>query len=217
MPGRRQRKGSFAELDSFMDIVTNVIGALFFVLVYVALASGGARGKVTLPMIEPADTEAVFFECRADTVLFPDVDSLTDQVTNILGRAVAEAGEGKVDINDLQKELEEADIHNAYYKHECSVIHLLLGQLQSFAMVPDAKGEHGHEIQSQGSEFRKKLAKLDPAKHHVFFIVRTDSFNVFHSARRLAVDQGFRVGWGPISAEGNLTFGSGGEETKPQG
>lgn len=217
MPGRRQKKRSFAELDSFMDIVTNVIGALFFVLVYVALASEGARGKVTLPMIEPADTEAVFFECRAGTVLFPDIDSLTDQVTNVVGKAVAKAGEEKVDINDLQKDFEEADIRNTYYRHESSGIHILLGQLQSFAMVPNSKGEYGDKIQESNSEFRRNLAKLDPDKHHVFLIVRTDSFNVFHSARRIVVEQGFRVGWGPISAKGNLTFGSGGEGTGPQG
>ena len=200
-----------------MDIVTNVIGALFFVLVYVALASGGARGKVTLPMIEPADTKPVFFECRLGTVLFPDIDPLTDQITNILARVVADAGGSNVDLSTLAEALGEADIGNAYYEYDApSTLGILLGRLQSFTMVPGAKGEYGYELQEQNSQFRRDLAKLDPAEHHIFFITRTDSFEVLHSARRIAVEQGFRVGWGPIEAEGNLTFGSGGEGTGPQ-
>jgi hypothetical protein len=67
-------------LDSFMDIVTNVIGTLFFVIVYAALSSFSATGKVTIPQIVTSETEAIIFECRDNTILEMDSKSLKNEL-----------------------------------------------------------------------------------------------------------------------------------------
>lgn len=184
--GARGRANPDMGLDSFMDIVTNVIGALFFILVYATLSSLGARGKVTLPMAREAETEAVFFECRGNTVLFPDIDGLRKQA------------EGKAD------EWRRGTISNDYY---------VCRGLNAFEIVPDSRGETGALLAHEDSEFRAQLSLLDTNKQHLLFIVRTDSFEVFHAARRIAVDSGFRMGWEPYAEQRPLTFGAGGRST----
>jgi len=189
---RQQRE--HLQLDSFMDILFNVIGAFFFVLVYVALSSSGARGKVTLPMVSPAETKEVFFECRHDTVLFPDIEGLRAQASNAVARA------GRSDYG-AGRDLRSMGVTNSFYVTVNS---------GHFVPVPESRGETSFQAGQEGSLFREHLARFDPANRHVFFIVRTDSFEVFHGVRKIALECGFRIGWEPYDKDRALTFGSSG-------
>ncbi len=190
-------------LDSFMDIVTNVIGALFFVLVYVVLSSISAKGKVVLPMVETADTERVYFECRAGTVLNPDVDGLEAD----LERLLTQTGEEGLSQQELVSKANAAGIRNPFYTFR---LELAGGGIRRvYDMVPGSKGEPESEIAAPESQFRKALSALDPSRQHVYFIVRTDSFEVFRAARRLAAQQGLAIGWGPLAADGPFVIDPG--------
>ena len=200
---------SFLGLDSFMDIVTNVIGALFFVVIYAAMSAFGAKGKVTTPMLSVSDTEAIFFECRGNTVLFPDVDKLLEE-SNEVWKQTEKDG---ISVRMRVEKLNEAKVGNSFYTFVLELKtfgNIIFDATETLVPVSGSRGENASEFQREDSSFRRELARLDPKKHHIFFMVRTDSFEVFHTARRVAIKQGFRVGWDPIEVDDPLRFGSGG-------
>ena len=53
------------------------------------------------------------------------------------------------------------------------------------------------------------LAKLDPKKDYLAFLVRPNSFEAFQVAREQAWKQGFKVGWEPQNTNDPITFGLG--------
>jgi len=201
-------------LDSLMDIVTNVLGALFFVVVFVVLSSTGAKGRVTTPLAQPIDTEPFMVECRGNTVIIPEYDELGAQVIEMVNRLIKS---GVTDPHEWVRRVKDANIHNRYHHVEVSVqpYYDENGEIKidvPRTYVPDlgALGETALDLKSAESVLRRRLARLDPAKRHVFFIVRTDSYEVFHSARRLAMEMGFRTGKDPLGAGDSLTFGASG-------
>lgn len=210
---RAHDPNSVLNLDSFMDIVTNVLGALFFVIIYAALSSATAKGKVTALMVSPGETEAIFFECRENTILFPDVDKLMEESNKLWEKLKTD---GVTDWDERVEKLKDAKIGNSFctYVPEKSLGvsggYLVWRVIDTFVPVPGSLGETESELRQDGSTFRRELEKLDPKKHHIYFIAHTDSFEVFRAARRVALEQGFRVGWNPIGADEPIKFGSGG-------
>jgi len=194
MRKKRRVAPSFIGLDSFMDIVTNVIGALFFVVVYAALSSLGAKGKLTLPLLSESATEPVTFECRKNTVIYPDLENFMKKLQEVIDR---HKGQGS---DAIMEALEKAQIKSDYYQLRNKL------RVEQTAGPP---GETGRELSAGSSNFRRRLAKLDPSKHHVFFIVRADSFEVFRTARSVAVEMGFKVGWEPFETNSHLSVGGG--------
>lgn len=200
---------SVGGLDSFMDIVTNVIGSLFFVVIFAALCAGEAKGKVVTPILSEGATEGIVFVCREDTVLFPDTDGLSKEATD----AWKDAEENGV--SDFEKKVERlklANIGNKYYSFEPNVSYTVSGDTIYYSVSPNfvpragVAGDNADQLTRPDSDYVKALAKLDPKKHHVFFLVETDSFEVFHAARREAIKRGFAVGWDPIEIDMKIQF-----------
>jgi hypothetical protein len=208
---RRSRAGSgasFLGLDSFLDIVTNVIGALFFVVIYAALAAFGAAGRITMPMAAPADTKRILVEARGSTVFFTDADSLLARSNAVWREASA------LSFNARVARLRNAGVGNAFYEYRPEVETQFLSTRVVDTLVPrpGSLGENGTEIRGSMSVFRTRLATYDPAEHHIIFLARTDSFEVFHTARNIVIAAGFRVGWEPIEADEPLRFSTGGRD-----
>jgi hypothetical protein len=212
MRRRAKRSGatSFVGLDSFLDIVTNVIGALFFVVIYAALSAFGAAGKITMPMASPAETQRILIECRGNTVFFTDVDSMVARSNQVWAQAARTAP----GFNARLARLRAANIRNAFYEYrpEVRTDALSTGIIDTFVPIAGALGETGVQIRESDSVFRKRLAAYDPAKYHVIFLTRTDSFEAFHAARSVVLASGFRVGWEPLDVGDPLRFSSGGRD-----
>lgn len=197
---RTESAGDKIGLDSFLDIVTNVIGALFFVLVFVALSSFGARGKVTLPIVSVANTEPVLFECRGNTVLFPAIERLEEDAS----KALMDAMNKGMRPESAVAAVNQAGIGNPYYSCTLELTRMKDQRvLPSIVLtpMPGAAGETAAQLKEEGSVFRGALSQFDPKTHHIFFIVRSDSFEVFHVTRKAAIRAGFRIGWEPLSAD----------------
>ncbi len=204
----RKDNSSFIGLDSFMDIVTNVMGALFFVIIYVALSASLAKGKETLPLAREADTERVIFECRANTAFYPEFEEMLEKISKL---------EEKNSTQDTDIKIE-----NAFYtykqerKFTISNMYIIQYYAKVFTPKPNSKGEDATQIEKENSKFQRELKKFDPEKHHILFIVRTDSFPVFHTARRIADKKGFKIGWEPYETDKPITFAPYGEYGKVQ-
>lgn len=207
---RGHNNSSFIGLDSFMDIVTNVIGALFFVIIYAALSTNLAKGKETLPIAKTPDTERIIFECRANTAFYPEFEKMLNRASKRLDKLYEEGGADKI-----IEEVNNVNIENDFYKHEYdlfSIGNILIDIGNKFIPKSDSKGEDVLQIEEENSKFQRELAKLDPKKHHIIFFVRTDSYHVFHIARRIAIKKGFGVGWEPINPNDPVSFGRGGRD-----
>jgi hypothetical protein len=203
-----QDDSGFTGLDSFMDIVTNVVGAMFFVVVYASLSSLGARGLMSTPRAHPVETERTLFECRGNTVCFPDLDGLTEKAMEMILPLYKEGG----GLSDPEVErINDARVSNRFYQYrfEWEDLGLMYGGVDVFTPLQEGLGEDGATIEwAQESNYRRKLHELDPARHHVIFLVRSDSFEVFQTARRIAIDEGFEVGWEPLTPDEELRFSS---------
>jgi len=201
---KRGAAGTALSLDSFMDIVTNVIGALFFVVIYAALVSFGATAVVRIPLAEIADTERVQFEARDNTILFPEVDSLIAEMDHLWGKM------DEMDFADWLEQYKQADIGNAYYtlNRTINTDSDSWYTIDRMVPVPDIRGEEAQALPKEQSTFRQHLEQFNPEQHHLIFYVRDESFAVFHTARRLGMESGFRMGWEPFEEGVPIRFSS---------
>ncbi|MFX0095420.1 MAG: hypothetical protein ACFFBD_27035, partial [Candidatus Hodarchaeota archaeon] len=142
---------SFLGLDSFMDIVTNVIGILFFVVIYAAMSASGAKGKFTTPLVTASDTEGIYVECRCNSVLFPDIERLLKD-SNVLFEELKE--EGVTDFDVIVERLNGANISNSFYRYYIKFISLFGRKIPiNVTLIPilEAKGENASELSKKGS------------------------------------------------------------------
>jgi len=197
-------------LDSFVDIVMNVMGALFFMVIYVALLSHGMKSKITTPLTSASLTKPVFFECRNNTVFKTGLDQLAERLVSELKQCMGK--DSSLGINCIDKLREAGKVRNAFYiaRPGLAVTSGGLGLAVSYEEAPGSRGESANELQQPGSAFRREMEGLDARKDHIFFIVRADSFAIFHSARRVARQQGFQTGWEPFKRDAKLGSGGGG-------
>jgi|GEM_PF-3547816 len=200
---RRVASPSVLGLDSLMDVVTNIIGALFFVIIYVILSSSDMRAKVTTVVPATlADTEPIMVECRNNTVFFPNNEELVEKIREV-ARVLAKQGAPAT--ADIVAAFQQADIKDNYYQVVCRQD----GDGLKIAIEPrsDAKGENEIQITKEASTFQQALKKNDPKKHHFFFVVREDSISVFYIARYEAMKKGFKIGYHPLLRDAAFTLG----------
>ena len=58
-------------------------------------------------------------------------------------------------------------------------------------------GEDTVNMSAANSVYKQVLSEYDPDNDYLVFIVRPDSFEAFRTARQLAWDAGYEVGWEP--------------------
>lgn len=208
MPARahqRRRGNPEVIMEPFLDIVTNVIGVLFFVIIHITLSASRAKGLVTTPLSQVTDTEPISVECAGGKAFFSHAEELLEQAGRIIDQTLSEDGSW----SDVERQIEEANIHNLFY-----TLHLVVQWSGDITIELEVSthdhGETSRELQKSTSTFRQELEKLDPAKNHVFFRVRPDSLEAFYTARRLATETGFRTGWEPYEIGSSIRFGPGG-------
>nr|VFJ88014.1 MAG: hypothetical protein BECKH772A_GA0070896_1000622 [Candidatus Kentron sp. H]VFJ89985.1 MAG: hypothetical protein BECKH772B_GA0070898_1000722 [Candidatus Kentron sp. H]VFJ96367.1 MAG: hypothetical protein BECKH772C_GA0070978_1000622 [Candidatus Kentron sp. H] len=213
---RRRRESQFSS-DSFLDIVSNVVGVLVLITIVVVINAQGIQISLGTPALQdpPRGAERFIFECQNSRVVPLDAQAaheeliaLTKEKSPVTAIAIAL---GKADSDDIASFLEENDIGGKYYR--MTMEDGLLGDSVTVFTLRDASlGEDERALAREGSVFLTKLKEkgFDPKERWLYFIVRPDSFQVFRAARKIAREQGFSVGWNPIGNDAKLQFASGG-------
>lgn len=75
---------------------------------------------------------------------------------------------------------------------------------------PDAPADGLADLPGETSAYFKKLKSLDPKTHSVQFMVYPDSFEAYRAARARAWEQGFDVGWQPMTPGKAFSVATGG-------
>jgi hypothetical protein len=234
MRKRRNRKPSplNQNLDSFLDTLTNTVGVLMFVSLFmslIAVQSGKARTVVTVltPLVTETSKKPRFFEVRANQVTYIDDENVDGQIEDFLGKMSCKKPEKTKNTDDIllksdyELQVQEyqlclgdraARLKN--FRPKTSHYQVKLVDPKSYAWqyepIKNAQGDSVASLAQKNSEFSKVLAKFNPQKDYLAFIVRPDSFEAFRQARQLAWQQGFNVGWEPQNPDDPIGFSSSG-------
>lgn len=194
-------------LDSFLDTLTNTVGVMVFVLLFVTLAAADATILVKTPLRTVTDREEIFFEVRGDRVALLD----TDRGSQLYGRMMNGLPRPNLfNLGSLVRRI--YDFRGDAGNHRVRVVgNIMSGNIGLQYRMKESAGDPMKALHDPTSEFQKVLARSDTSKFVIALLVRPDGFEAFREARKLAHKRGFRSGWEPIGADlEGINFGSGG-------
>jgi len=210
-------------LDSFLDILTNTVGVLMFISLFITLVAVQSSTIVRTPLAKETDKQVNFFEISGNRVIYLDNKSVSQQIQEFMGNLqictepsyisgmldsyIDEIRNYQICVQNKVQELKQFRAKTQNYEIE-------LVDLKSLSWRYNPKssndGESGIELNRSNSEYRNILSKLETDQDYVAFLVRPDSFATFRQAREIAWKAGFDVGWEPQTPETPIVFGSGG-------
>jgi hypothetical protein len=227
MRGRARRKSAIPgqNLDSFLDILTNTVGVLMFVSLFVTLIAVESDSIIQTPLASETEKTPRFFEIREGKLTYIDDQKVGNEMEKLIGN-LPSCNQPDSPYDNLQSSQEYVRRMTDYrscvqsragrlvnFKTETDYYYVTMTNPATFSLlyepIPSKQGED-KEIALQQSAFKGVLQKLNPNKEYLAFIVRPDSFATFRAARKQAWAQGFEVGWEPHPEELPITFGSGG-------
>jgi hypothetical protein len=192
--------------DSFLDVVSNVVGVLVLVAIAVILNAKDIKIDLGAPVVRPPPkaTTRVIFECSRERIFRLDDQALHTISREFASRYVTEQARTITPI-ERQRLFERSDVGNDAYRVRIPDVRSSSLQLE---LRENAAGENSLQILEPNSAYQAELARLSPATHWVFFIVRNDSFEMFRGARKIALERGLSVGWDPKERDAPLIFGN---------
>jgi|GEM_PF-807433 len=225
----RKNNAPSQNLDSFLDILTNTVGVLMFIGLFVSLFTFNIKNVNTekvirTPLVSESNKIPHFFEVRDNTVIYLEKQEVEQELKRF------DAGFPTCN-QPREPSTFDPVIYNSYlvqlraYQTCLRNKAELLGSFQTtttyykvfydsnqlvFQPRKDVAGESPEELTQATSEFRNILKKLDSGSDYLAFLVRADSFEAFREAREIAWKENFGVGWEPMNANAVISFGSGG-------
>jgi hypothetical protein len=181
-------------LDSFLDIVTNVVGVLVLVAMVTVLSAGNISvpsGATAMRAPRPS-AERLLFECAGEEVYFVDEEAngqrVLDEVKWVTQRPISR--------DALVTLLDTTDVGDATHRVRVEGDGSR-GIAWVYTLRPSARGERAADLDRAESRFRKRLDALEHGGF-AYFVVHDDSFEIFQKARDIARAHGVSVGWHPV-------------------
>lgn len=197
-------------LDSFLDVLTNIVGVLIFVTIFASLsATGGGAPKthvtIQTPLSSPTNKEALWFEIQNKKVSHLNLRQVRakelDLSSNLPNCNKPTSSGDSISLSNYQSCLLSilgrqsnfsVDTENYRVKTVDQGVSLLFEPLSANI------GETTTQLAAANSAYQQVLSKFNPQKDYLAFIVRPDSFEAFRAARKQAWKAGYEVGWEPI-------------------
>jgi hypothetical protein len=206
---RRQRdEDPLLSLDSFLDIVTNVVGVLILVAVVTVLGAGDvaiSSGAGAMRAIEPSAPRTLF-ECRNGEMYFVDEDAHRERVVAEMERV---HGGPPTTPGEVIATLESFDIGDGTHRVRARAL-AEGGIAWIYELRRGARGESKAAIEDPDSAFQRRLAAAGTGGF-VYFVVDENSFELFRRARDLARARGVAVGWLPVAGKDPLELSVNGD------
>lgn len=186
--------------DSFLDVMTNALGVMVLVAVATVLQAGDMEIYLGTPVVHdpPYGAKRVLYECQNQHVVRLDEDAI-DRVLD--GEFQLGFPGRKPALGEANKYLEDNDVGTEH--HRIRVVR----RGKEIRQREGPQGDSIVEVMKKDSAFRKSLEGLNPERRFVFFVVHSDSFDVFQIARRIARKRGLEVGWEPHETGAPIKFG----------
>ncbi|ACK72470.1 conserved hypothetical protein [Gloeothece citriformis PCC 7424] len=212
-------------LDSFLDILTNTVGVLMFISLFITLVTVEAGQVIETPLVSQSNKKPHFFEIRNNRVVEIN-DAEVDRQLAFLMQSLPSCSRptlpemtdaGAYELYTEQLQLYEQCRLNAVaqiknFQVRTKSYNVTLYDLNGLLYEPlhDEVGETIDQLSESDSQFETVLKNLNPQETYLAFIVRPDSFSAFRAARQKAREKGFDVGWEPHNTENPIVFGSNG-------
>ena len=206
---------SYLNLDSLVDIVSNNVGILVILAVFMAVFSlNDKRENIVTEEQSDKKIEKIKIPWSHTTQKNSLLVLLLDDRLLYLDRAL------------VYKRLKKYLSGNEPLPNELNLenysIKLTFGGRHThcieFLPSPSA-GEWWHNFSRHNGVMQTLMNKYPPEQNYFFFWVDTDSFDLFREIRKNLWKQNFEVGWKPIREESALRYCSGDSQSgrvKPQ-
>jgi hypothetical protein len=205
VPRRRPEPGN---LDSFLDVMTNTVGVLIFVLLFVTLAAADATVLVRTPLRSETEKQPIYFEASGGRVIYLE-SRMADERVDAFVRALPPIRWYNVSYVMDQVDAFETETPNY-------TIDLLGGGIGVRWRARPGAGDTVNVVKDSASTYQQVLRTLDPDTAYLAFIVRPDGLESFRAAREAATRRGFASGWEPFGHGRDLVFSSGGRSVGVQ-
>ncbi|MBK8251536.1 MAG: hypothetical protein IPK82_02565 [Polyangiaceae bacterium] len=197
---RKRESEAVLSLDSFLDIVTNVVGVLILVAVVTVLGTGdiGISAGPSALYAPKAGSTRYLFEIVNNEVFYVDESGIAKKVQDEVKAAIAE----KPSAEAVSAYLNNNIVGNEFYR--------IRGEIRDEGLVwvysrkPDVSGENKDTLPLPHSAFRQKLDRAAAEGAFVYFVVHEQSFDAFQKARELTQEKGVSMGWHPVPGTGAI-------------
>ena len=196
---------SYLNLDSLVDIVSNNVGILVILAVFMAVFSLMDKReqvsseeqpekqieKLKIPWSHASQKNSLLILLRDDRLLYLD-------------RALV--------YQRLKKYLSGNDPLPTEFSLDQYSIKLTVGGRHTHCiefLTSPATGEWWHKFSRHGGLMQTLMKKYPPEQNYFFFWVDPDSFDLFREIRKTLWEQRFEVGWKPVREESSLRYCSG--------
>lgn len=219
-------------LDSFLDILTNTVGVLMFIGLFVSLLAVEAGTVIRTPLQSKTEKEGKFFEVRNNQIFYisdPQIESRINQFISTLPECKAPDISEEIPFYSYEEKLQEIvifkqcmddrqrQLESFYYDNDDYQISFTKRGSVVYQSKVSAVGENSKQLMEKTSKFSTILQEqLDPNVNYIAFLVRPDSFEAFRKAREKAWSLGYEVGWEPMTDDRVLVFGSEGRSVGVQ-
>ena len=223
---RRTAKNPDQNLDSFLDILTNTVGVLMFISLFVTLIAVEADSIVKTPLVSETEKTPRFFEIRENKITYIDDEKVGKDMEQVIGNlpncnkpdfdldSALGSGSYLSGLQSYKSCISSRANRLINFQTQTDYYNVTMTNASTFSLrydpIQTKPGETKEEFSLPESQFNEILAKLDPNQDYLAFIVRPDSFSAFRAAREQAWAKGFDVGWEPHRTESPIQFGSGG-------
>lgn len=214
-------------LDSFLDIMTNTVGVLMFVSLFITLVAVQSGTTIRTPLVSQTRKNAHLFEIAENQVSYLDIDAIGQQIKEFVENLPTCEKPNEPDfysVDDITLYIETTERYKICLAEQAERIDRFrprtdsyearLINIESFSWeykrLDGKVGTSNERLQQANSPFREILNRLDPEKDYIAFIVRPDSFPTYRQAREIAWKQGFNVGWEPQNTDTSIILGTSG-------
>lgn len=213
---RRRRKAYEVvepSLVPMVDLLSNTVGALVFIMIFTVMAASGVVVLKRLPLEHSSSAEPANFLCEENRVYPLDNEELNNRLVKRWGRP-----NSIFNIYSWVARYDGIQVEDDHFiaRGESRVTYSTYSISTLYTAKPGG-GYSRNEIEELNSAFRQRLARLNPKQKFAHFFVRPDSIDSFVIARKIAADEmGFATGWMPLDTTQPLRFASRGRTATEQ-
>lgn len=208
---RRKMPNASQNLDSFLDVLTNIVGVLIFVSLFASLAANGGAPKTHLtiqtPLASTTDKEPLWFEIQNNKVSYLNLRQIRNKEIELSGslpNCNKPSSGDSVSLSNYQSCLLSILGRQSNFRVDTDSYRVRTvdqGVSLLFEPLSNNIGETATKLTAANSAYKQVLSKSNPKKDYLAFIVRPDSFEAFRDARKQAWEAGYEVGWEPLEQD----------------
>lgn len=205
-------RGASVNLDSFLDIMTCLVGVLVLIIILTGLDAAQIRVLIPTPMEYDSDKRPIFIEARNNQLFRIPLAEFQEMAETNLREVSRQAGGN---LEQLLQLIQKLKVGTDYYELDLS--YFMVGQYG----VRPIEGVAGYPLTHWDRESPRDwyggiLASMNKEEEMLTFFVRDDSYDVFKRARHLAWHQDVDVSYELLDVNEPIKFGLLGQRSRPQ-